>query len=78
MLEGENRSRLGVTALVVTCVVLTAVVTRNLVGGGGGSAAQEAASADQMKSMAETRDARNTPGMAAPMPVRAVGSAGKR
>jgi len=77
MMEGENRGRLGVVALVVACVLLTAVVTRSLVGGGPGAGA-DAANADAMRDLARARDARNTPGVGAPAPVRSVGAGTKR
>jgi hypothetical protein len=77
MMEGENRGRLRVAGLLVACVLLTAIVTRSLVGGGGGSA-QDAAMAEKMRAAAETRDARNAPGTGVPAPVRAVGTSGGR
>jgi hypothetical protein len=77
MMEGENRGRLGVVALVVACVLLTAVVTRSLVGGSPGAGA-DAASVDSMRDLAKARDARNTPGVGAPAPMRSVGAGSKR
>jgi len=67
MLDRENRSRYGVAALVVTCILLTAVVTWRLAPSAG-----PPSDADTLRSVAQARDDRNTPGRAAPQPVHAI------
>jgi hypothetical protein len=67
MLDRENRSRYGVAALVITCILLTAVITWRLAPSGG-----PPSDAETLRSVAQARDDRNTPGRAAPQPIREV------
>src|SRR4051812_33483347 len=67
MMDRENRSRYGVAALVITCILLTAVVTWRLAPSG-----LPPSDADALRAVAQGRDARNTPGAAAPQPIHAV------